>query len=262
MGAFEVTNENYFSSTIMNTYWSVSQFKAFDQCEARALAELRGEYQREETTALLVGSYVDAYFSDELDFFYNEHPEVFNSRTGELKADYRHADEVIAAINRQPVMEDFLTGQKQVIRTGMLFGVPWKIKMDVYLPDARIVDLKVMKDFNRQYKEGAGMVDWVQYWGYDIQGAIYQKIEQQSSGRKRPLPFYLAAATKEKVPDVALIEIPQYVLDAALKTVEAKIDRFDLIKTGEIPPARCERCDYCKATRRITEPKVYVMEAE
>lgn len=262
MGAFEVTNENYFSSTIMNTYWSVSQFKVFDKCQAQAMAELRGEYQREPSTALLVGSYVDAYFSDELDFFYNEHPEVFNSRTGELKADYRHADEVIAAINRQPVMVDYLTGEKQVIRTGHLFGVDWKIKMDVYRPDERIVDLKVMKDFGRQYKEGAGMVDWVQYWGYDIQGAIYQKIEQISSGRKKPLPFFLAAATKEKVPDVALIEIPQYVLDAALKVVESKIDTFDLVKTGDIKPERCEHCDWCKQSRLITKPKIYVMEAE
>lgn len=262
MGTFKVTSENYFSTEAMTEYWSVSQFKAFERCPAAALAELRGEYKMEPSTALLVGSYVDSYFSGEMDAFVGEHPEIFNSRTGELKADYRHAETVIDRIENQPLMMEFLRGEKQVIRTGDLFGVPWKIKMDVYLPDQRIVDMKVMKDFNRQYKDGAGMVDWIQYWGYDIQGAIYQRIEQQSSGRKRPLPFFLAAATKEKIPDVALVEIPQYVLDAAMKTVEAKIDRFDLIKTGDIKPARCERCDYCKETKVITEPKVYVMESE
>lgn len=257
-----LTNDNYYSNRMNWLYWSVSQFKAFDKCEAAAMAELRNEYVREETTALLVGSYVDAYFSGDIEQFRDEHPEVFKRSSLELKADFRHAEEVINRIEHQPVMMDYLEGEKQAIRTAELFGVPWKIKMDVYLPDERIVDLKVMKDFGRQYKEGFGMVDWVQFWGYDIQGAIYQKIEQISSGRKKPLPFYLAAATKEKIPDVALIEIPQYVLDAALKIVEHNIDKFDLIKTGDIKPERCERCEYCRATKLITKPAIYISDTE
>lgn len=258
-----VTAENYFSLPIMREYWSVSQFKAFDRCEASALAEVQGRYQREETTALLVGSYVDAYYSDELDLFFEEHPDVFNKRTGELKADYRHADEIIAAINRQPALVDFMTGEKQAIRTAELFGVPWKIKMDFYLPDQRIVDLKIMKDFDSVYNDRVGArQDWVTAWGYDIQGAVYQEIERLSSGREKPLPFYILAATKEKVPDVALIHIPQHYLDAALKIVESKIDRFDLIKTGVIDPDRCGTCDYCKKTKVITSPSEYEMLGE
>ena len=56
------------------------------------------------------------------------------------------------------------------------------------------------------------------------------------------------------------IQIPQHVLDTALKVVEAKIDRFDLIKTGEIEPERCGRCDYCKRTKVLTVPSVYESE--
>ena len=55
-----LNNENYYSIKANEDYWSVSQFKAFDKCEAAGLAEAMGEYTREETDALLIGSYVDA----------------------------------------------------------------------------------------------------------------------------------------------------------------------------------------------------------
>ena len=255
----QLNNSNYFSTAAMTEYWSVSQFKAFDKCEAAALAELRGEYGQKYTTALLVGSYVDAYFSDELEDFYIEHPEVYNSRTGLLKADFRAADDVIWALERQPVMMQYMSGERQAIKTAELFGVPWKIKMDFY-DGEKIVDLKVVRNFEPIYEEGFGMRSWIEYWGYDIQGAIYQKVEQLSSGRKTPLPFYLAAATKEDPPDVKLIQIPQHVLDTALKVVESKIDRFDLVKTGEIPSERCEKCAYCRRTKVINGPEEYEVE--
>ena len=137
-----------------------------------------------------------------------------------------------------------------------MFGVDWKIKMDVFNGE-RIVDLKCVKDFESIYKEGSGRVSWVEFWGYDIQGAVYQKVEQISSGRDKPLPFYIVAVTKEKVPDVAVIEIPQHVLDTALKIVEAKIDRFDLVKMGEIEPERCEKCEWCKSTKLLAVPDIY-----
>ena len=39
----KLTHENYYSPEANQAYMSVSQFKAFDRCEAAALAELRGE---------------------------------------------------------------------------------------------------------------------------------------------------------------------------------------------------------------------------
>lgn len=250
-------SSNYFSPEAMRQYWSVSQFKAFDKCEAAALAELDGRYQREETTALLVGSYVDAYYSGNMALFIERHTDIFNSRTGELKAPYKDADNIIARINRDDKMIEYLTGGKtQEIRTAELFGVEWKIKMDVLHSD-KIVDLKIVKDFEPIYQDGYGRRSWVEYWGYDIQGAIYQRVEQLSAGRSEPLPFYIVAATKEKVPDIDIIQIPQPILDSALKIVEAKIDRFDLIKRGEVEPIRCGRCDYCKQTKVITKPGIF-----
>ena len=251
-----LTSSNYHTNQANIEFWSVSLFKAFDRCEAAGLASVRGQYERERTDALLIGSYVDAYFSGELDEFIKRDGDKMFKKNGELYAKFEHANDIIDTVEAQPLMMEFLRGEKQVIRTANMFGVDWKIKMDVF-NDERIVDLKCVKDFEPIYKEGSGRVSWVEFWNYDIQGAIYQKVEQISSGRDKPLPFYIVAVTKEKIPDVAVIEIPQHVLDTALKIVEAKIDEFDLVKMGEIEPERCEKCEYCKQTKRLTAPSVY-----
>ena len=141
--------------------------------------------------------------------------------------------------------------------TADMFGLPWKVKMDVY-NGSRIVDLKVVRDFESIWDKGYGRRSWIEYWGYDVQGAVYQKVVELVTGKK--LPFFIVAVTKEKIPDVKIIEIPQHILDAALGMVEAKIDRFDLIKTGQVEPIRCEECDFCKQTKVITEPEVYEIE--
>lgn len=257
---FKLTTDNYFSPEASSKYWSVSMFKEFDSCEARGLASAQGRYHREETDALLIGSYVDAYFAGTMDEFVGEHSEEMFTKKGTLYAKYEQANKCINAVECQPLMMDFLEGDKQTIMTGKLFGVDWKIKMDVYNGE-RIVDLKCVRDFEPLYKEGFGRVSWIEYWGYDLQGAVYQKIEQISSGRAEPLPFYIVAVTKEKTPDVAIIRLPQHVLDTALKIVEAKIDRFDLVKMGEIEPNRCGHCEWCKSTKILTEPEVYEVEA-
>lgn len=252
-----LTSGNYYTPEANREYWSVSLFKAFDKCEAAGLAQVRGQYERPETDALLIGSYVDAYFTGDLDEFVGEHADSMFKKNGELYAKYEHANKIINTVECQPLMMEFLEGDKQVIKTAELFGVPWKIKMDVY-DGKRIVDFKTVKDFKPMYKEGFGKVSFIEAWGYDIQGAIYQKVVEAVTGEV--LPFYIAAVTKEPVPDVDVIQIPQSVLDTALKVVEAKIDRFDLVKMGEIPPERCGTCEYCKQTKILTAPSVYEVE--
>ena len=259
----ELTNRNYFSPEAAREYWSVSQFKAFNKCEAAGLGEARGEFQREETDALLIGSYVDAYFSGELDEFIRIHGEkMFSKRGGGLLTKFTHANDIIDRVEADPLMMEYLTGEKQTVMATELFGVPWKAKFDVY-DETKIVDLKCVRDFEDVFDKGYGWRSWVEYWGYDIQGAIYQKIEQIVTHREKPLPFYIAAVTKERVPDIKVIQIPQHVLDAAYNMVEAKIERFDLIKSGDVEPVRCEKCDYCKATKVLTAPEIYeIKEAE
>ena len=250
-----LTSSNYHTTDANTAYWSVSLFKAFDCCEAAGLASVTGEYERPETDSLLIGSYVDAYFSGELDEFIGIHGDKMYQKNGKLYAKFAHANDIIDVVESQPLMMEYLKGEHQIIMTADMFDVPWKIKMDVYVPGQRIVDLKCVKDFKPIYKDGAGYVSWIEYWGYDIQGAVYQKVVELNTGEK--LPFYIAAVTKETVPDVALIQIPQHILDTALKVVESKIDRFDLVKMGEIEAVRCEVCDYCKQTKKLTEPAIF-----
>lgn len=251
-----LTSDNYYTSEANKSYWSVSQFKEFNRCEAKGLAEVQGEYIRETTDALLIGSYVDAYFTGGLEEFVSRNSEMMFKKNGELYAKFNHADEIIQRVESEPLMMEYLTGEKQVIMAADLFGVPWKAKFDVY-NEERIVDLKCVKDFEDIYDKGYGYRSWIEYWGYDIQGAMYQKIEQAVTGRDKPLPFYIVAVTKEKIPDVAVIQLPQHVLDAAYGLVEAKIERFDLIKTGQVEPMRCGSCEYCKRTKHLTAPEVY-----
>lgn len=251
-----LTNSNYYSTEANRAFWSTSLFKAFDKCEALGLATSNGEYMQPETDALLIGSYVDAYFSNDLDEFIKRDGDKVFKKNGEIYAKFANANNMIDRVEREPVLMEFLRGDKQVVKTAELFGVPWKIKIDVYNGE-RIVDLKTVRDFEPIYKKGFGFVSWVEYWGYDVQGAIYQRVEQIAAGRDKPLPFYIVAVTKETVPNVDLIEIPQYMLDAALAVVESKIDRFDLVKTGEIEPKRCGTCDYCKLTKQIKGPRTF-----
>lgn len=252
----ELNNDNYYSLEAGRNYWSVSQFKSFNKCEACGLAESRGYYERPETDALLVGSYVDAYFSGEFERFQEERGSQMFKKNGEILAKFENANNMINRIESDPLMNEYLTGERQPILSAELFGVEWKAKFDFY-NEQRIVDLKTTKDFNDVYDPGYGWRSWIEYYGYDIQGAIYTRIEQKVTGRSKPLPFYIAAVTKERVPDIKIIHIPEHVLEAAYKMVEAKIDRFELIKKGDVEPVRCEKCDYCKSTKILSKPEEY-----
>ena len=56
----KLTESNYYSKEADLHYMSVSQYKSFMSCEARTMAKLNGEYEEEQSSALLFGSYVDA----------------------------------------------------------------------------------------------------------------------------------------------------------------------------------------------------------
>lgn len=239
----KLTNENYFSKEASLEYMSVSQFKSFEKCETGALAEIMGEYEREKTTALLVGSYVDAHFENSLHLFKANNPDLF-TKNGELKAPYKQAEYIINRIERDPFFMEQMSGETQRIMTGNIEGVPVRIKMDVLHKD-KIIDLKVMRDFSPMWKDGQKML-FIQAWGYDLQGAVYQAVEGNNK------PFYIVAATKENEPDIGAFEIPQEILDERLNYFKGMVTRYADIKKGLIEPIRCEHCDYCKLTKKLT----------
>lgn len=263
-----LTNENYYSREANMEYLSASQFKAFDRCPAAAMAELRGEYTLATTTAMLVGGYVDAWFSGEMDLFQAKHPEIFK-RDGSLKSEYVKAAEIIRRMEADELFSLLMSGKKQVILTGEIAGVPFKGKVDSLLDadicqeivrrfpetapvlsfsDGAIVDQKVMRDLLPVWSdEERCRVPFVEAYGYDLQGAIYRALEG------RGLPFILAVGTKETEPDLAALSISDADLTSALYQVEDRAPYYQQIKRGERPARRCEHCDYCRATRRLTE---------
>ena len=251
----KLTNENYYSQEANMEYMSASQFKEFMECETMGLSKAKGEYVEESSKAMLVGSYVDAYFSNEMEDFKTKNPQIFK-KDGTLLKDFEKANDIIKAIEDDEMMMKFLGGKHQVIMTGEIAGVPFKIKIDSLLKDY-IVDQKIMssikeliwiedKETGRNIK-----VDFVQAYGYDIQGAIYQEIVRQNIGRK--LPFILAPTTKEENPDKALILIDQEYLDRALEIVKTLAPRYQAIKQGVIEPVGCGKCACCRKDLKVTE---------
>lgn len=238
-----LTNENYYSDIANQEYMSVSQYKSFQKCEAAAMAELRGEWERPKTTALLVGSYVDAWFEGTLNEFKEQNPEIF--RTGKeryLKADFVQAEAIIARVQKDPTFMRYMAGKKQEIRTAELFGTPWKIKIDSLHPD-KIVDLKVMRSMERIMGKS-----FVEHWGYDLQMAIYNAVEGND------LCTYLAVVTKQTPPDLEIISIPRWRRVELLEEVEKSMPRILAVKSGAEEPRRCGVCEYCRSTKVIDEP--------
>lgn len=268
----EVTQEKYYSPALQMEYMGSTQYKAFQKCEAAALAELKGEYIRPVTSSLLIGGYVDAYFSGEMEKYMGHHPELFK-RDGTLKAEFQHANEIIRRMESDRLYSLLMSGKKQVIRTGYIAGIPFKIRIDSLIDaeiccqivkefpdtaaalgmcDGAIVDQKVLKDLDPVWcEEERQLVPFIEYWGYDIQGAIYQEIEGNM------LPFIIAAGTKENSPNLDTVYIPDYDLQSKLAEIEDNAPRYQAIKEGRIEPTRCERCDYCKATKRLTGIRAY-----
>lgn len=246
--AIELTNENYFSPEAMRDYWSCSQFKSFIKCEAEAMASMNGLLPERKTKALMIGSYVDAYFSGELDEFTANHPEIFNSRTGELKADFKQAEALILRAERDETFMEFMGGKPQEIMIGEIFGESFKIKMDSYFPGDKIVDLKCMKDMSPVWKDGERKT-FIDAWGYDLQGFIYQQVVKFVTGKE--LPFYLAVITKEEHPDIAIIHIPQWKLNSAGEIIKHYLPLFSDVKSGNVEPRRCGKCGFCRDTKKI-----------
>ena len=275
----KLTNRNYYSPKANKEFMSVSQFKSFKRCEAAALAELKGEYERPKSKALLLGSFVDEiltgtkksqiafivenradifqksskiskYTDEELTVLLNDYPqEIFNA-DNKPYTEIVQALETVEKIKKQPLMMQHFKSRHQTIMTGEIAGVPFKIKMDNYKPGEFIADMKYMASLRSPNL----FEPMVKFWGYDIQGAVYQQIVYMNTGKR--LPFYLDIATKETPTHLAVAEIKQYDLDEALETVKALAPRYLAIKNGEIEPERCGEydCNYCTETSIITEP--------
>ena len=233
----KLNDDTYYGKEANQAFFSVSQYKDFCKCEAAAMAKIRGEYEQPTTKAMLIGILVDRWFEGTLDKLRQESPNIFYCRNGALRADFRKADQIIKRVQQDERFMQYMSGEKQKILTFIMFGVPWKMKMDSFVEGICITDLKVVQNFKS-----------LAFWRYDIQGVVYQEgCARKGYGR---LPFYLAAATKEAVTNFDIFQIDQPTLDMALREIENRMPRFIAVKAGLEEPHYCGACDYCKSVKK------------
>lgn len=254
----ELTEDNYYSLAADQAYFSFHQYMEFCGafnvygCEERAMARLRGEWKDETTLPLLVGSFVDSFFDGSLDKWKEEHPECFTAK-GELKAPYKQAEKMIDRCQKDELFMQAMSGEKQKIITFYWAGTWWKAKLDSYIPGVAITDLKTTAGMHKAWKiPDYGYVSFVEAYFYTGQLALYQKGIQILTGEK--LPCYIAAVSKEDCPEIELINIDQMALDNALNQIEMNMASAIAVKNGEVAPTRCGKCDFCKATKKLTGP--------
>lgn len=233
----KLSDDTYYGKEANQAFFSVSQYKDFCKCEAMALAKIRGEYEQPTTKAMLIGTLVDRWFEGTLEQLRQESPNIFYCRNGALRADFRKADQIIKRVQQDERFMLYMSGQKQKILMFEMFGTPWKMKMDSFVEGICITDLKVVQNFKS-----------LAFWRYDIQGAVYTEGVRRVLGQD--LPFYLAAATRDKVTDFDIFQIDRPTLDLALSEIEQNMQRFQAVKYGEEEPYYCGVCDYCKSVKR------------
>ena len=159
----ELTRDNYYTPEVDWEYMSCSQYQAWNECEARELAILQGRWQPEEKEAFLVGNYFHTHFEspEAHEQFCNEHfDKIFKTKTIKGKggapdqtvvtgkyAPYEQADKMIQTAENDELIQSLvgLPGENEMIMHGKLFGVPWRIRLDKYVPDGRmIIDYKTV----------------------------------------------------------------------------------------------------------------------
>ena len=250
-----LNKENYHSIEADKQYMSVSQFHSFRQCEAKTMAILNGEYKEPETNALLVGSYIHAAFEGEEAFakFIEEHNgAIFKTRGNGKYADFEMADKMIETLKNDPFAMFALSGEKEQIYTANLWGVDWKIKVDNINHQHKFFsDLKTTPDLHKRYwsDKYETWVSFVEAWDYVLQMAVYRLVLQENLGET--YTPYIVAVTKENPPNKAVLHFDESRFDFEYDYIETFIERIIKVKTGEIEPNRCEKCEYCRMTKKL-----------
>lgn len=246
----EISKENYYTPEADLNTFSVSQYKLFKQCEAKALAKVRGKYKQADSEAFLLGKYIHSWSEGTLEEFKNDNPELFSSRgatKGQLKSTYQIADKMIKTLSEDKVCNNFLQGEKEIIIQGELFGVKWRGMVDILnINKGFFADLKTTQGI---YKKYSGF-NFIENYGYIEQMAVYRELIKQQFGKD--LIPYIVAVTKENIPDKAVIRIDKGYTDSKLQEMEFYVERFQAIKDGKVDPVSCGSCDYCKSVNKVS----------
>ena len=134
--------------------------------------------------------------------------------------------------------------------------------MIVFILGKLITDLKVIKDLKLIFNEETHQKEnFINYYDYILQAALYQEIVRQNTGKQ--LPFIIAACTKQEYSERALLSISQEELDLKLEFLKNYLPHIQELKEGKVEPVSCGHCEYClskKKTEKIYNYKYYFTE--
>lgn len=252
-----LTQENYFSVEADKKYFSVSQYKNFKKCSAKAMYDLNNE-TCETKPAFIEGKLFEALVTGEdMNLFFMEHPEIISQRgptKGEIKSDFKKVLKAAERFNQQKMFKDIINGcEKQVILTGKIANIDVKCCLDLFNEkEGKIYDIKCMANFDDAWdKKEKCYKPWYYTYDYVLQLAVYQEIVRQNYGIV--CDTHLIAASKENEPDLQAKFFDNGLLKLELDEFEYNLPYFNKIKSGLETPVRCETCDYCKRTKIINE---------
>ncbi len=262
-----LTTDNYYTKEADMSYMSCSQYESFMDCEAKAMAKLQGRFKEEPSQAFLVGNYFHTYLESpeaHQAFLQANFDQIFKTKTvkGETVitgkfAPFVKADEMLAVAESDPAIKKFIDmpGENEKIMTGNLFGVPWRIRIDKYIPETRlIIDWKTVANiWELQWNNEAwAKVSFVENFKYLFRAAAYMEVEKQNTGAKHDPMFILVCISKQDPPDKEIISLNnRQRSDMELEKISENIIHIQRLKHGEIKPKRCGYCEYCRATKKI-----------
>lgn len=275
----ELNRDNYYTPEADMEYMSCSQFQSFEACEAAALAKLQGRWQDEPSEAFVVGNYFHtAMESDEAhaQFCEENFHTIYKTKvikgkgglpdteviTGK-KASFEQADAMLAAAHNDALIQSLIDmpGENEKIMTGLIWGVPWRIRLDKYVPDGRmIIDWKTVANISElkwsdKYRE---RVTFIEAYDYMMRAAVYSEIEKQNAGSAEDPNFVIVAISKQDPPDKDVLLLNHRTrYDFELELIGKKLPYFQAIKTGRMKPKRCGTCAYCRATKKVCEIRPY-----
>ena len=248
-----LNSQNYYSPESDRAYMSNSQFKSFLECEARTMAEIRGQWKEEPTEAMLVGSYLHAIVEGTQDQFREDNPSMFK-KDGKPYAKFEQAELMAKVILEDEFASFVLKGEHEHIVAAQFGGVWWKAKLDVYNPkDGRIVDVKtVAKIRDKHWTADFGWASFVEAYGYVRQLAIYLELERIRAGRVSHFEPLIVAVSKEDPPDKEIIGLDADRIAFEIEQVKLQLPHIINVKHGLEEPKRCEKCKYCRASKRLS----------
>lgn len=260
----DLLGKDYYSQESAKAYWSVSQVKQFLDCEARALAQLNGDWEdNSDKTALLVGNMVHSYFEspEAHEQFMADNADAMVAKTGrtkgQLKTDFKVGQAMIDRLKDDEQFMTYYQGDKEVAVAGEIEGVPFKGKIDcLNLEGGYFVDIKTTKGSTEAEvwavdKESGHNIKryWFEAYGYVLQMAVYQELLRQTYERDFMPIIY--AVTKEEPSDTMAISFEDTTrLSLELEDLKKAIKRLNDVKTGVVPAAPCGACQYCRATKK------------